>query len=258
MGIELTDIRYAYDGRLVLDGVSLHVPDGRFGVILGRNGAGKSTLLRIAAGLLAPQQGEVRIAGRPLAGLDARGRARRVGYLSQFHQPMFSFSVRDVVLTGRAASVADVPSELDATAAAEAMAALGISELVSRPYDELSGGERQLVMIARVLAQQPKALMLDEPVSHLDLANQHRLLRALHGLTRQGITILAVLHDPNHAFLFADEIVYLDRGQIERRTAETVSADAAQVERLYGIPVAAVEVNGLTAVVPFPPERETT
>lgn len=258
MGIELTNIRYAYEGRLVLDGASLHVPDGRFGVILGRNGAGKSTLLRIAAGLLAPQQGEVRVAGHPLAGLDARGRARRVGYLSQFHQPMFSFSVRDVVLTGRAASVSDVPSELDATAAAEAMAVLGISELASRPYDELSGGERQLVMIARVLAQQPKALMLDEPVSHLDLANQNRLLRALHGLTRQGITILAVLHDPNHAFLFADEIVYLDHGQIERRNAETVAADAAQVERLYGIPVAAVEVNGLTAVVPFPPERETT
>jgi len=255
MGIGLTAIRHAYGDRIVLDDVSLTIPEGRFGVILGRNGSGKSTLLRIAAGMLAPQRGEVRIGGRALGTLDVRARASRVGYLAQFHQPVFSFSVRDVVLTGRAAGTS-LPGASDEAAADEAMAALGIVDLASRPYDELSGGERQLVMIARVLAQRPQALLLDEPVSHLDLANQDRLLRSLHGLTRQGITILAVLHDPNHAFLFADEIAYLDRGRIERPAAGRARADAAQIERLYGIPVTAVEADGLSVVLPRPPERD--
>jgi len=256
MGIELSGIRYAYDGRVVLDDVSLQVPAGRFGVILGRNGSGKSTLLRVAAGLLASERGTVRVGGASLVGMDGRSRAGRVGYLAQFHQPVFSFSVRDVVLTGRAASVVTVPGAEDVAAAEEALAALGIAELAARAYDELSGGERQLVMIARVLAQRPQVLLLDEPVSHLDLANQSRLLETLHGLTRQGITILAVLHDPNHAFLFADEIVFLDQGRIERSAAGARHADAEQVERLYGVPVVAMELEGVSVVLPRPPRKE--
>jgi iron complex transport system ATP-binding protein len=255
MGIELIGIRHAYAGRLVLDDVSLRIPAGCFGVILGRNGSGKSTLLRIAAGLLRPEWGEVRIGGKDILPLSVPARAGLVGYLAQFHQPVFSFSVRDVVLTGRAAGISAVPGRADEEAADEALAQLGIADLAPRPYDELSGGERQLVMIARVLAQRPQAILLDEPVSHLDLANQIRLLQTLHQLTRQGITLLAALHDPNQAFLFADEIVYLDRGRFERHEEGAAHLDADRVGRLYGVPLTAAEVNGVTVVLPVLPPR---
>ena len=209
LGIALNEIVFAYANRQVVKRANLHLPAGQFGAILGRNGSGKSTLLRIAAGVQAPQSGQVLVAGHDLGQMDIRQRAKHVGFLAQFHQPEFSFLVREVVLTGRASSVFSVPGAADYAAAEQAMHELGISHLADRSYDELSGGERQMVMVARLLAQAPSALLLDEPVSSLDLANQIHLLQTLRRLADKGLTVLAILHDPNHALMFSDELVLL-------------------------------------------------
>ena len=250
MGIALKDVVFSYGKHAVVRGANLRLRAGQFGVILGRNGSGKSTLLRIAAGLQQPQRGQVLVAGENLGLLDVRQRARHVGFLAQFHQPEFSFLAREVVLTGRAGSVFSVPSAQDYTAAEQAMEELGITALANRPYDELSGGERQLVMIARLLAQAPSALLLDEPVSSLDLSNQMHLLRTLRILADRGLTILAILHDPNHALLFADQMFYMESGTITQH--ESAMADAESISRLYGITVRTVTVDGVTIAVPKP------
>ncbi|MDO5652665.1 MAG: ABC transporter ATP-binding protein [Brachymonas sp.] len=252
MGIQLADIVFGYGTHQVVCGASLHLPAGQFGAILGRNGSGKSTLLRIAAGLQLPHEGTVQVAGDNLHQLDARQRAKRVGFLAQFHQPEFSFLVHEVVLTGRASSVFSVPGEQDRAAAWQAMEELGITHLAHRPYDELSGGERQMVMIARLLAQNPSALLLDEPVSSLDLANQMHLLRTLRRLADQGLTVLAILHDPNHALLFADQVFYMESGCISQPEKDAPLADAARISRLYGIEVCTADIEGTTVVIPKP------
>lgn len=251
-GLVLRDIVFSYAGHEVIRQASLHLPAGQFGAILGRNGSGKSTLLRIAAGLQAPQQGQVRVAGQDLACMNARERARQVGFLAQFHQPEFSFLVREVVLTGRASSVFSTPTAQDHVAAEQAMRTMGIVHLADRAYDELSGGERQMVMVARLLAQSPQALLLDEPVSSLDLANQIHLLRTLRYLADQGLAVLAILHDPNHALLFADRVFYMEAGRITQPEPGAPLADAERIGRLYGLEVCAAEVAGVSIVIPSP------
>lgn len=252
-GLLLQDIVFAYGGHAVIQGASLHLPAGQFGAILGRNGSGKSTLLRIAAGLQAPQQGRALVAGHDLARLNARQRAQQVGFLAQFHQPEFSFLVREVVLTGRAGSIFSTPSAQDHVAAEQAMQTMGIHHLADRAYDELSGGERQMVMVARLLAQAPQALLLDEPVSSLDLANQIHLLHTLRALADQGLAVLAILHDPNHALLFADQVFYMEAGRITLPEPGAPMADAARISRLYSIEVCTAKVDSVTVVLPKPP-----
>lgn len=252
MSVRLENIVFSYGEHQVVRNASLHLPAGQFGVILGRNGCGKSTLLRIASGLQLPQSGKVHIADEDLSQLDARKRARRVGFLAQFHQPEFSFLVREVILTGRASSIFSMPSEADHKAVEQAIQQLGIGHLANRAYDALSGGERQMVMIARLLAQAPDALLLDEPVSSLDLANQMHLLRTLRQLANQGLTVLAILHDPNHAFLFADQVFYMESGQVTQPAQGEPLADAQRISRLYGIDVCMTEIEGVSVVLPQP------
>lgn len=249
MGLRVDALSFAYDDRTVLHDVSFHLERGRFGVVLGRNGSGKSTLLRVIAGLLAGSGGRVFFGETDAATLSARARAQRVGYLGQFHTPMFSFTAIEVVLTGRAAHAAFQPRETDLAAAHDALALLGIDALAARPYDTLSGGERQLVLLARVLAQQPTVLLLDEPVSHLDLANQMHLLHALRTLTAEGVTVLAVLHDPNHALLFADTVICLAHGRLRTPPGDD-PRDAAFLSELYGLPVHLGQIGGQTLLVP--------
>ena len=253
LGIALNEIVFAYANRQVVKRANLHLPAGQFGAILGRNGSGKSTLLRIAAGVQAPQSGQVLVAGHDLRQMDIRQRAKHVGFLAQFHQPEFSFLVREVVLTGRASSVFSVPGAADYAAAEQAMHELGINYLADRSYDELSGGERQMVMVARLLAQAPSALLLDEPVSSLDLANQIHLLQMLRRLADKGLIVLTILHDPNHALLFADQVFYMEAGQITQPQAGAPLADAERISRLYGIEVCTTQVEGVTVVLPKPP-----
>lgn len=210
------NLTFAYNNATVINNVSYSFAAGKFNVILGRNGSGKSTFLRLMAGLLKPQTGRISIDENDLKTLTLRQRASLFGFLAQHHAAVFPFTVSEVVLTGRVGSVNIVPTAHDRTIARNAIERVKIAHLAERQYTELSGGEQQLVMIARVLAQEAEILLLDEPTSSLDFCNQIHILETLKKLTSDGLTVICVLHDPNAAFLFGDEFVFMKEGNIVR------------------------------------------
>jgi len=206
--ITIEDLSFGFNGHEVLSDISLRIAQSRFTVFIGRNGSGKSTLLRLMAGLIPYKYGSVKLHGTEIGRMSFKERAKRIAFLAQQHRAVFPFTVEEVVLTGRAAHVGYFPSELDREITAQAIRKAGIAHLQDRIYTELSGGEQQLVMIARTLAQQPEVILLDEPVSHLDYKNQIGILSLVKKLAQSGTTVIAVIHDPNLAFLYGDRFVY--------------------------------------------------
>lgn len=256
MSLDVRNLCFAYGGVQVLRDVSFTAPAGKFTVLLGRNGSGKSTLLKVMAGILRPRSGTMTVLGQQLTSLSGSARAALIGYLPQFHQTVFPFAVEDVVLTGRAAYVFSLPTQSDRDKAVAAMRTAGIEHLRARPYTELSGGERQLVMIARVLAQNPKVILLDEPISHLDLANQQRLLGMLKQITAAGVTILAVLHDPTAAFLYGDEVIFLKQGAVVAPPTGIDPWEPSFIEHVYGVATTVVPFRGKAIVIPLRDNRQ--
>ncbi len=250
VAIEVRHLSFRYGTVPVLDDVSLRARAGRFTVLLGPNGSGKSTLLRLLARTIEGGTGSIEVLGRPLRELGGAERAGLIGFLPQNHQPVFGLLVEDVVLTGRAAMVSLRPRAQDQSFARAAMAAVGIEHLVGRPYTELSGGERHMVLLARVLAQRPRVLLLDEPFAHLDLANQVRLLEILARQAAQGVTIVAVIHDPSLAFQHGDDFLFLRNGKIVPVPADTLPWDPSVLRNVYGARVHVVPFEDRAIVVP--------
>jgi iron complex transport system ATP-binding protein len=209
--LTVADAAFAYRaGRPVFQNLNFGLERGQVLCVLGPNGVGKSTLLRCLAGLDSFTTGTLHLEG--LAG--ARPNLGRiVGFVPQSDHPVFAFDARTIVEMGRAPHLSwtAMPGPADAGIVEQAMARLGITRLASRLYPELSGGERQLVMIARALAQQPRLLVLDEPTSHLDFANQTGVLELVRGLADEGLAIVMTTHDPDHAFLIADRVLVMSR-----------------------------------------------
>jgi iron complex transport system ATP-binding protein len=170
--IEIKNLSFAYNGSNVLEKINVDIEQCKLTCILGKNGSGKSTFLRILAGLIPYKTGLIKLMGQDNAKLSCTERSKNIGYLNQQHKAVFPFSVKDVVLTGRAGYIKFIPGEQDLKAADKAIERMNIQHLKNRIYTELSGGEQQLVMITRVLAQEPKILVLDEPTSHLDLIKE--------------------------------------------------------------------------------------
>jgi len=250
MSLEIHNLSFGYGNGTVLRNVELVAPGGELTFLMGRNGSGKSTLLRLAAGFLNPTTGVIQVMGESVRRLGATERARRLGYLPQFHNPVFPFTVEEVVLTGRAAHVWTTPSKHDRFLVQQTMERVGIQELSCHPYTELSGGERQLVMLARVLVQRPRILLLDEPTSHLDLANETRLLRLARQLAREGIAVLAVLHNPNAAITFGDRFYFLRNGTLCQPVHGQTFWDASFLSSIYGIEVETLPYGSRALVVP--------
>lgn len=205
--IEIENLSFSYGKEEILRNINTHFSSGKFCIILGRNGSGKSTLFSIMAGLEKKYSGTIHILGieRKQVGL-GKDRKVRIGFLPQFHQTTFPFSVKDVVLTGRASFFKLIPSAMDKDAVEEILKRFGLWHYRDKPYTSLSGGERQLVLLSRVLVQKPDILMLDEPTNHLDLHYQVAVLECIRSLVDEGTTILCVMHDPNMAFMYGDEI----------------------------------------------------
>jgi iron complex transport system ATP-binding protein len=249
MAIRIRNLSFGYGDRKVLQNIDLDIEEGRFTVVLGRNGSGKSTLFRIMTGFLKPQQGEVSIMGQPAKSLDDRRRAHMLGFLPQHHRPVFPFLVEDVVLTGRASHVWLTPEKKDHDISRDAMDRIGIGHLSGRIFTELSGGEQQLVMIARVLAQNPRIILFDEPTSHLDFFYQDRVLKIIRDLVNQNYTVAAILHDPNIAGRYGDRFICLKNGNL-LPLPEKDRLDARLLEGVYGMPLEAVAVGQKTFVMP--------
>ena len=254
--VELRNVGFRYGERRVLHGVDAAIPEGRLCALLGPNGSGKTTLLRIMAGLLRGGEGCVHVMGRDVAACSAGQRARLVGYLPQQHRAIFPFSVRDVVLTGRAAHVRFTPGDRDLMRARHAMETVGIAGLADRRYTELSGGEQQLVLIARVLAQEARVVLLDEPTSHLDFRNRTCLMNLLRELVAGGLTVIVVLHNPNTAFLYGDRFLFLKAGRLQTPPSGGGMADPRFLHDLYAVDVDTVSLdNGRSLVIPRSPRE---
>ncbi|MDD2339662.1 MAG: ABC transporter ATP-binding protein [Methanosarcina sp.] len=202
----------SYEKNLVLNNVNFSIKKGSVVTLVGPNGCGKTTLLKIINGFLRQNEGTVYIDSRNIEKIANRDLARILGHVSQMHKSSFPFSVLDVVLTGRMPyiSIFSTPGKEDVEKAYEVLEFMGIAHFAQRPYTQISGGERQMVMIAKALAQEPDFLLLDEPTSFLDLKNQIHVLKTIISLAKtRNITVLMTLHEPNHALLFSDEIILL-------------------------------------------------
>lgn len=216
--IELRDVVAGYPGAAaaVLHGVSLALEPGAAVAMIGPNGGGKTTLLRVACRALRPRAGQVLLAGGDAAAMAQVEVARLVGYVPQFAGAGQEFTVEEAVLMGRYPHLGGLgrPSLDDLGIAEQAMQATGVLALRDRLLAELSGGEVQRVLVARCLAQQPRAMLLDEPTSHLDLAYQAEVLALVRRLNGEGLTVLAVLHDLNLAAQFFGRFVLLSGGRV--------------------------------------------
>jgi iron complex transport system ATP-binding protein len=243
-----------YSDRVVGRGLDVAIEQGEVLALLGPNGGGKTTLLKTLLGILKPLAGEALIDDRSLAAFSIRERARRIAYVPQVHAPTFAFTVGTVVLMGRTAhgGLFSAPSAHDHAVAAQSLARFGIDHLSERPYTMISGGERQLVLLARALAQEPQFIVLDEPTASLDFGNQGKVMRQIRALAAAGHGVLFTTHDPNHALRAADRAYLLREGQ---RLAEGKVADVltrAQLEALYSAPVETLTdtASGTTAFLP--------
>ncbi|HEX3397279.1 MAG TPA: ABC transporter ATP-binding protein [Steroidobacteraceae bacterium] len=243
--IEVRGAGFKFGQEAVFGDLDLDVYSGEVLTILGPNGCGKSTLLRCIGGVLALDQGAVRLENIDLSTLDVRARARKIALLFQDHTPSFPFPVLDVVSMGRTPymSAFGAPAAQDLAIAEEALEQVGMSHLKTRPYTELSGGERQLVLLARTLAQRPAVILLDEPTAHLDFKNQVRSLQQIGALAERGVTMIMTTHDPNQAFLFPGRAALMQPGgslavgpPSEVITDESLSA-------AYGLGVAVLSIE---------------
>jgi iron complex transport system ATP-binding protein len=225
-----------YPERTVLSDVSLTMRPGGITVLLGPNGSGKSTLLKTLSKTIPMIAGEVHVSGRSVAKLGFRELARHIAFVPQEEHVPFRFRVREVVMMGRMPhSTGLLDTDEDIEAAQSAMRAAGCEELQDRAITELSGGEKQRVLVARALAQKAPILLLDEPTSHMDIGHQVAMIGLLRELAAAGKSILAAVHDLNLASLLASEAILLDRGRIGMHgTCEAVLEDAL-LDGVYGV-----------------------
>lgn len=254
MNIEGRDLTIGYPDRTVGRGLDVALSTGEVLALLGPNGGGKTTLLKTLLGLLKPKAGEVRLGDKPLDNYSIRERARVVAYVPQVHISTFAFTVETVVLMGRTAhgSLFSRPSGQDRAVAQAALERFGIAALASRPYTMISGGERQLVLLARALAQEPQFIVLDEPTASLDFGNQGKVMREIRALAKSGHGVLFTTHDPNHALRAADRAYLLREGT---RIADGPVATVLSREQLEALYRATVErltdrASGAVAFLP--------
>ncbi len=237
--LHASHLKLGYDNKIIADDLSVAIPDGAFTVIVGPNACGKSTLLRALCRLLKPSAGEVMLDGKNISSFATKALARELGLLPQTSIAPDSITVADLVSRGRYPhqSLLKQWTQADKQAVEAAMAATNVSQLADRSVDELSGGQRQRVWVAMALAQQTPLLLLDEPTTYLDIAHQIELLDLFRQLNRErGQTLIAVLHDLNHACRYADHIIAMRDGKIvaEGKPAEIITAEL--VERVFGMP----------------------
>jgi len=243
--LAVEDLSYGYPGRVVGNHIGFTLGAGEVLCVLGRNGEGKSTLFKTILGLLPLRGGTVRVDGEAISDWSPRRRALTFGYVPQNSGGTFPFTVAELVLMGRTAhrGVFAAPSAADRASAEEALAALGIEHLARREWLRVSGGERQLALVARALAQQPRILVLDEPTASLDFGNQVRVLDAVRRLAEtRGLSVLLSTHHPEQAFACADRVAVLAGGLLLRIGAPAEVITSETLRACYSVDVTVLPI----------------
>ena len=242
--LEIKGLSFAYEtSKPVLRGVDLSLEDGNVGILLGRNGAGKSTLLKIITCILRPSAGSVLFEGRDLLALNRRERAALVAYVPQQIE-YGDLTVYQTVLTGRVSHYSVKPSKSDLDVVEKVISEMDLSDVSCRSVQELSGGERQKVAIARALAQEPKVLVFDEPTGNLDIANELLIIREARRIAHsRNITVFSSIHDLNQAMVFGDVFFFMKDGLIKYSGSSEVFSSEV-IRDVYGVEAALVEDRG--------------
>lgn len=245
MSLEVKNLSFGYRCFDVLKGVNFKAEQESLICVLGKNGAGKSTLFRCILSLLPDFKGSVTVDGKNIKDLQAEELAQTIAYIPQAHSATFSFSVMEMVLMGTTAQLKrfSSPGKEQIKIAMDALKRMNISHLAERNYMHISGGEQQLVLIARVLAQRAKILIMDEPCSNLDYGNQIMLMQEVKKLTREGYLIIQSTHNPEQALLFADEVIILDEGKVARFGNPYEVIDEDILFKIYGVHVKLHDIN---------------
>ena len=241
MSLEISHLSFAYSRRtrLVLDDVSFSVKKGDLLAVLGPNGVGKSTMFRCILGFLRNYKGSIRLNGKDIRTLDHKEIAKHIAYIPQSTYPVFNYTVLDVILMGTTnqLNLLSVPGQKQIDEAYAAMDNLGITHLRNAGYGEISGGERQLALIARALVQKAKILIMDEPTANLDYGNQFRVMCRISGLAQEGYIIILSTHNPDHAFLYANRTLMIYGGKVIADGTPEDVLDAKLIRDVYGMDV---------------------
>ncbi len=244
MKLEVRDIRFQYTRRRdVFRDVRFTLTDGEILSILGVNGAGKSTLLNCLAGLYTPAEGDILLDDRPLSSMSRMEIARRVGYVPQLHESRFDYSVLEFAVMGRTPYIPPygAPSHEDYDIAMDKLEQVGISGMANKVFTEISGGEQQLTMIARVLTQEASLILLDEPTNHLDYGNQYRTLEIMQRLAGEGYIVVTTTHNPDHALVLGGQTAILTPGGGLRVGSAEEELNTERLSELYGIPIGVMD-----------------
>ena len=238
--IEIKDAFFAYYAKdYIWENLNLTVGQGDSVCILGANGCGKTTLFNCIAGNFRLSSGSVQIAGKPIEDYSITDLARTIGIVYQEHSVSFPYTSLEVVRMGRTPYLGmfQTPGQADTDMAYAIMEEMGIAHLAERPYSRISGGQRQLVLIARALCQDPKAILFDEPTSHLDFKNQALVMKTLTNLSKRGMTIIMTSHSPAHAWQVSSKTVLMGKGGIIAQGPPQEVMTAENLESTYGVKV---------------------
>lgn len=248
--IKLKEVTIAFEKHTILERVNLNIEKGEITTFLGPNGSGKTSLMSTINRTITPVHGSVYIDGKDIAGLKAKKLSKIVATVPQLYNSHFNFSVFDMVLLGRAPHIGYMPKKEDALKAEEAICSIGIKDLKNKEFNKLSGGERQLVMIARAIAQDTEVILLDEPTSYLDLKNQLKVLSLVKEINSlKKVTCIMTLHDPNHALMYSDKIVLFNNGAVETGPID-IMINSKNIFNVYGVKAEIVNINNKKYVVP--------
>ncbi len=251
--LRFDNLSYRYPGNQLhtLVNVNLELASGQVTAVLGPNGAGKTTLLRLAYGRFKPFKGQIFLLDQPLESIPRHKIGQSIALVPQREYSPFDYSLLEYVLLGRAPylSALQLPDSQDLHIAEQALKTVGLHHQLNRSLQEISGGEHQLVLIARALAQEPKILLLDEPTSHLDLANKKRLIECLERLVSQQVTIMMTSHEPDVVSALADQVVLMSAGKVMfSGSLDDVWTDE-HLSAAYNIPLRVIKVDGHKLVV---------
>lgn len=244
MNLKVEHLNFYFGKRQILKDINFETKGGEFLSILGPNGVGKTTLFRCILNLLRPSAGKITVDCRDIVQMTAQEMAQHIAYIPQFHNPAFNYSVLDMVLMGTASQLRtlETPGKAQIEIAKNALARMKIEHLAEQPYGFCSGGEKQLCLIARAIAQQAKILIMDEPSASLDFGNRIRVMQTVRSLVADGYAVIQTTHDPEQAFMYSDQILAIHDGHVlAYGTPQAVMKDVI-MSKLYGIDV---EVHSL-------------